>query len=98
LPGARFLALVLQHVLPRGFRRARNFGFLHPNSKRSIALLHYRVGMIVKRPAADEKPRAQLRCRCCGAPMRIVRTAMAPRAQSSAAPPPLAAAEAAPVM
>jgi hypothetical protein len=98
LPGARFLALVLQHVLPKGFRRARNFGFLHPNSKRSIALLHYLVGMIVKRPAADEKPRAQLRCRCCGAPMRIVRTAMAPRAQSSAAPPPLAAAEAAPVM
>jgi hypothetical protein len=89
LPGARFLALVLQHVLPKGFRRARNFGFLHPNSKRSIALLHYLVGMIVKRPAADEKPRAQLRCRCCGAPMRIVRTAMAPRAQSSAAPPPL---------
>jgi hypothetical protein len=99
LPGTRFLALILQHVLPKGFRRARNFGFLHPNSKRSIALLHYLVGMIVKRSAADEKPRAQLRCRCCGAPMRIVRTAMAPRAQSSAAPPPpLAAAEAAPVM
>jgi hypothetical protein len=27
-------------VLPKGFRRARNFGFLHPNSKRLIALLH----------------------------------------------------------
>ena len=39
LPGADFLWLVLQHVLPKGFRRARNFGFLHPNSKRLIALL-----------------------------------------------------------
>ncbi|MBK1707081.1 PIN domain-containing protein [Halochromatium glycolicum] len=60
-------------------------------------LLHYLVGMPVKRPPADEKPRAQLRCRCCAAPMRIVRTGMPPRPQSSASPPPLAAAEA-PVM
>ena len=26
-------------MLPKGFRRARNFGFLHPNCKRLIALL-----------------------------------------------------------
>ena len=38
--GAQFLWLVLQHGLPKGFRRARNFGFLHPNCKRLIALLH----------------------------------------------------------
>jgi hypothetical protein len=38
--GAQFLWLVLQHVLPKGFRRARNFGFLHPNCKHVIALLH----------------------------------------------------------
>ena len=31
---------LLLYVLPKGFRRARNFGFLHPNSKRLIALLH----------------------------------------------------------
>ncbi len=31
--GATFLWLVLQHVLPKGFRRARNFGFLHPNNQ-----------------------------------------------------------------
>jgi hypothetical protein len=40
LAGADFLWLLLQHVLPKGFRRARNFGFLHPNSKRLIQLLH----------------------------------------------------------
>ncbi|MDZ4811112.1 MAG: hypothetical protein SGI99_00670 [Pseudomonadota bacterium] len=34
------LLLVLRHVLPKGFRRARIFGFLHPNLKRMIALLH----------------------------------------------------------
>ncbi len=36
VPGEKFLWLILQHVLPKGFRRARNFGFLHPNSKRLI--------------------------------------------------------------
>ena len=29
--------------LPKGFRRARNFGFLHPNCKRLIALLRLLV-------------------------------------------------------
>jgi hypothetical protein len=38
--GAHFLWLVLQQVLPKGFRRARNFGFLQLNCKRLIALLH----------------------------------------------------------
>ncbi len=40
VPGAHFLWLVLRHVLPKGLRRARNFGFVHPNCKRLIALLH----------------------------------------------------------
>jgi hypothetical protein len=74
LPGAQFLALVLQHVLPKGFRRARNFGFLHPNSKRSIALLQYLLGLQRSPAAAWRKPRPALRCSCCGAQMIIVRT------------------------
>ena len=41
VPGPQFLWLILQHVLPKGFRRARNFDFLHPNSKHSIQLLQY---------------------------------------------------------
>jgi hypothetical protein len=51
LSGARFLSLLLQHVLPKGFRRSRNFGFLHPNSKRLIALLQ-----IVLKVAPDPGP------------------------------------------
>ena len=34
VPGTQFLWLVLRHVLPKGFRRARIFGFLHPNCRR----------------------------------------------------------------
>jgi hypothetical protein len=72
LSGADFLWLVLQHVLPRGFRRARNFGFLHPNSRRLIALLQVLL-KFVPAPAAL-RPRPPLLCACCGAVMRIVRT------------------------
>jgi hypothetical protein len=36
LPAVAFLWLLLRHVLPKGLRRARNFGFLHPNSKVSF--------------------------------------------------------------
>ena len=80
LQGAQFLALILRHVLPKGFRRARNFGFLHPNSKRSITLLHSLFGLPVKRAPGDENPRPRLRCRCCGGPMVIVQTCIPPRA------------------
>ena len=72
--GAHFLWLVLQHVLPKGFRRARNFGFLHPNCKRLIALLH----LILKFDPAPAvcwfKKRAPILCACCGAVMVIVKT------------------------
>jgi hypothetical protein len=79
LPGEKFLALILRHVLPKGFRRARNFGFLHPNSKRLIALLQYLVGVDPRRVVAQLKPRPTLRCSCCGAAMRIVKTRIVAR-------------------
>ncbi len=73
--GAHFLWLILQHVLPKHFRRARNFGFLHPNCKRLIALVHLLLRFNPAPPPASLiKPRASIRCGCCGAAMRIVRT------------------------
>jgi len=76
--GAKFLWLILQHVLPKGFRRARNFGFLHPNSKRLIALLQFLFGLDPTRVLACIKPRPPLACPCCGGDMRIVRTRIVP--------------------
>jgi hypothetical protein len=72
--GADFLWLVLQHVLPRGFRRARNYGFLHPNSKTLIRLLTRVFQFDPARFLKKHKPRSQLLCACCGHPMRIVKT------------------------
>lgn len=80
LSGAEFLRLLLQHVLPKGFRRARNFGFLHPNSKRLIALLRLLVFKQTVPLAGSTEPitRPQWLCPCCGAPMLIVRRRISP--------------------
>ena len=76
--GADFLWLVLQHVLPKGFRRARNFGFLHPNCKRLIALLHLLLKYAPAPAGAWVKARAPVLCPCCGAAMVIVKTRLRP--------------------
>ena len=76
LPGADFLWLMLQHVLPKGLRRARNFGFLHPNSARAIRLLqllHLRA--VPAAPTAATTQRPAWRC-VCGQPMHVVRRRM----------------------
>jgi hypothetical protein len=90
--GAKFLWLILQHVLPKGFRRARNFGFLHPNSKRLIAVLQYLFGFDPRRALAFIKPRPRLACPCCGADMKIIKTRIIP---SLSGPPPVPIADAA---
>ena len=88
--GVEFLRLVLQHVLPKGFRRARNYGFLHPNSKKLIVLLRLLVFRSCdKTPAksatatATPTERPKLLCRCCGGVMRTVRRRILPSALES---------------
>jgi len=74
--GAKFLWLVLQHVLPTGFRRARNFGFLHPNSKKMIRILLTLGKLDPKKMLAkiDLRQRPQMVCSCCGGKMQVGRT------------------------
>lgn len=84
--GAEFLRLLLQHVLPKGFRRTRNFGFLHPNSKRLIALLHL---LVFKRPPQPPTPtpRPVMRCTCCGGVMLIIKRRILPPHNQPPKPP-----------
>ena len=68
LSGVVFLRLILQHILPKGYRRVRNFGFLHPNSK-LIPLVQ-----LLKRVMLPLlQPRPAIRCKC-GGEMKIIRT------------------------
>jgi hypothetical protein len=52
----------------------RNFGFLHPNCKRLIALLHVLLKFAPGWSMAWVKARAPMLCACCGAVMAIVKT------------------------
>ncbi len=77
-PGAKFLWLILQHILPKGFRRARNFGFLHPNSKRLIQVIQLRFKIDINRSLKYLKKRPQWCCPCCGSKMIVLETRLPP--------------------
>ena len=47
-PAVDFLWRVLQHVLPKGFRRARNYGFLHGNAKATLQRLQLILKVTLK--------------------------------------------------
>jgi hypothetical protein len=87
--GADFLWLVLQHVLPKGFRRVRNFGFLHPNCKSLIALLQLLLKFVPVQASDWVNACAPIPCPCCGAAMKIVRTRI-PSARAGGSTTPLA--------
>ena len=89
LTGADFLWLILQHVLPKGFRRARNFGFLHANCKRLIGLLQLLLKFDPNRFAPPRKERPAMLCSCCGAVMTIVRTRIRSTSPGGVAVPPV---------
>ena len=76
LPGADFLWLVLQNVLPKWLRRSRNFEVLRPNSAAAIRLLqvlHLRAPPGSQAGPAPERP--AWRC-ACGEPMHVMRRRM----------------------
>ncbi len=72
--GEDFLWLLMRHVLPKGFRKARCYGFLHPCSKAVIKLLHLILRFNPVRMLKKMKPRAGIICTCCGAKMEIIQT------------------------
>ncbi len=74
LPGAKFLWLILQHVLPKGFRRTRNFGFLHSNSKQLSGLLEQLIRLTPQKVLIALVKKPPILCPCCGGVMQIVQT------------------------
>lgn len=70
LRGEDFMALVLQHTLPKGFRRARDYGFLHGNAKRLLERVQWALQIMI--PAFTPKPRPVFTCLQCQCVMSIV--------------------------
>jgi len=69
-----FLWLVFQHILQRGFRRAGDYGFLHPNSKKLIKIIQWMFRLNPQNLIGKIKHRKRMICSCCGAFMKIVET------------------------
>ena len=70
LRGEDFIALVLQHTLPKGFRRARDYGFLHGNAKRLLRIVQWALQVFIPMPAQRQRPK--FICTRCQSPMRII--------------------------
>jgi hypothetical protein len=70
LHGEDFCWLVLQHALPKGFRRVRDYGFLHGNAKQRLHLVQRVLHVVINTITA--RPRPVFTCPHCHAPMQIV--------------------------
>ena len=68
--GEDFLWLVFQHVLPKGFRRARDYGFLHGNASKIRQLIQ--MVLRVTLPAPAPKTRPAFMCPHCKVAMKII--------------------------
>ena len=70
LPISDFLWRVLQHVLPSGLRRVREYGFLHGKAKQRLKLVQLLLRVMIK--AKVHVPRPVMCCPHCQRPMQIV--------------------------
>ena len=97
--GVEFVTRYLRHVLPKGMRAVRQYGFCHPAAKakrEKIAFLTGRpllIGALSLPLSQPERPPKT--CPCCGKPLLLVRKIEAPwehareRKRARARPPPL---------
>jgi hypothetical protein len=67
---ADFLKTLANHVLPKGFRRIREYGFLAPAAKRTLTKIQL---IYHAKPPIEPKPQApKVLCKCCKKPMKIL--------------------------
>lgn len=82
ISGVEFVARYLRHVLPKGMRAVRQYGFCHPAAKakrEKIAFLTGRPLLIGAAALPASKPaRPPKTCPCCGGPLLLVRKIEAP--------------------
>ena len=70
LNGEDFLYLLIQHVLPKGFRRSRDYGFLHGNSKKLLVLIQLILRVFIGKIVSRKRP--VFKCPCCKSSMAIL--------------------------
>ncbi|WP_133309863.1 IS91 family transposase [Parashewanella spongiae] len=76
LPTLKFLWQILQHVIPKGFRRVRDYGLLHGGASKTLKkiqlclIMAHKLDLSIIKPVARKK--AQCLCRCCQQPMNFL--------------------------
>jgi hypothetical protein len=91
LEGTEFVKRYLRHVLPRGMRAVRYYGFCHPASKVKRERVAFHTGrtlLIGAVVVAPEKPPHVVSCPCCGEPMKKLLRLLPAWSPSRAPPPP----------
>ena len=78
LPVDEFLGRFLLHILPKGFVRIRNFGFLANRKRATLLPLCFQLLGSAQQPQAEphasstEDSSASWRCPKCGGPMKVI--------------------------
>jgi Putative transposase len=72
LPIADFLWRVLQHILPTGMRRVRDYGFLHGNAKGRLRQVQLVLRVIIQARAPTVFDSARMCCPQCRQPMHAI--------------------------
>ncbi len=88
IPGTEFVRRYLLHVLPRGMRSIRYFGFCHPAAKKKRELVAFLTGrpLLVGPFVAEPAAKHTVVCPCCHQPM--IRIASVPAHRNQARGPP----------
>ena len=77
LEGSEFVKRYLRHVLPKGLRAVRYYGFCHPAAKVKRERIAFHTGrplLIGTIPASAKKTPHIVTCNCCGEPMKKLLT------------------------
>jgi hypothetical protein len=72
IPGTEFVKRYFRHVLPRGLRAVRHYGFCHPAAKKKRERIAFHTGRPLLVGAWEEakiKPAKTVPCPCCAEPM-----------------------------
>ena len=75
LPAVKFLYLILQHVLPKGLRRVRDYGLLQGRCRKlrqQIQLMLAVAGTVFPSLIEVKRTLATRCCPCCNQPMRFI--------------------------
>jgi hypothetical protein len=73
LPVFEFIRRFLQHVLPKGFKKVRRFGFLGSRNKQLLAKLQYVFGTVETEPVDETDSNSYVPCcSICGKPMILI--------------------------